>query len=72
MSDCEIAKSCPFFNDKMANMPADSAKLKENYCKSNSLHCARFMVYQALGENKIPPDLLPNEKEKAYPIIAEG
>jgi hypothetical protein len=72
MSDCEISKTCPFFNDKMSSMPADAAKLKEDYCTSNSLHCARFMIYQAVGEAKIPGDLLPTEKDKAYPIIAEG
>lgn len=71
MSDCEISKTCLFFNNNQANMPADADKLKEDYCKSNSLHCAKYMVYQALGEGKITADLLPNEKDKAYIIIAE-
>ena len=72
MSNCEIAKTCPFYNDKMSDMPDNADKLKEDYCNSNNLHCARFMVFQAIGEDKIPGDLLPNEKEKAYPLIAEG
>ena len=72
MSNCDISVGCPFYNDKQANMPADADKLKHDYCKTNNLHCARYMVYQAIGESKIPGDLLPNEKDKAYLIIAEG
>ncbi len=66
MDQCEFIDTCFY-----AKNSSDSV-LKESYCDSNSLHCARFMVIQALGEDKAPNDLMPDEKMKAYGILAEN
>ena len=70
MADCELLEGCVFFNDKMANMPATAELYKDQYCRENNLECARFMVFKALGKEKVPLDLFPNMKEKAQEIIA--
>jgi methyl-accepting chemotaxis protein len=49
----------------------DVEKMKEEYCLSNNLHCARYMVAMAVGEDRVPADLYPHEKDKAYTLIAE-
>lgn len=64
MEKCEYAESCAF--------PAKNpdSELKSTYCESNSLHCARYMVIQAVSEDAVPEDLLPTDKTKAYGILA--
>ncbi len=48
MDKCEFLETCYFYKNN------DDSELKESYCNSNSLHCARFMVFQALGADKTP------------------
>ncbi len=66
MDKCEFLETCYFYKNN------DDSELKESYCNSNSLHCARFMVFQALGADKAPEDLMPDEKMKAYALLAEN
>jgi hypothetical protein len=72
MGECEFMGTCPFFNNKTSPMPANAEELKNNYCKTNNLHCALYMIASSLGAEKFPLDVLPIEKDKAYAIIAQG
>jgi len=70
MADCEILETCLFFTDKMENMPTTAELLKRRFCRSNNSDCARYIVYKALGRDKVPPYLAPNQLDKANEIIA--
>ena len=72
MSSCEFNERCAFFNGKLESMPPDVDALKQKYCLSNNLHCARYIVANAMGPAKMPPDLFPHQKDRAYIIIAAG
>ncbi|MBK5965647.1 hypothetical protein CCR95_16530 [Thiocystis minor] len=72
MADCECLSGCPFFNDKMANMPAMAASYKKRYCHNEYATCGRYMVFKALGKAKVPADMFPNQEERARTIIAGG
>jgi len=72
MGECDLIETCPFFNDKIKTVNIDTEQLKEKYCKNNNLNCARYMIVQALGREKVPDDLLPDQKTTAYQIIAES
>ena len=72
MAQCECLDACPFFNDKMANMPGSAASFKRKYCEGDSSECARFMVFKALGKAKVPADLFPNQVDRAKQVIAKG
>ncbi|NWF75336.1 MAG: hypothetical protein HXY53_01955 [Nitrospirae bacterium] len=67
--DCECLKNCPFFNDKMANMPATAQMYKKRYCLDNNSECARYIVFKTLGRDKVPIDLFPNDLKKAKNLI---
>ena len=67
---CPSLQTCPFFNDKMAGMPAASELLKQRYCQSHHTTCARFMVKESGGA--APLSLFPNQTQKAQEIIAAG
>ncbi|MBN2282173.1 MAG: hypothetical protein JXQ65_16445 [Candidatus Marinimicrobia bacterium] len=72
MADCECLPGCPFFNDKMANMPAMASTYKSKYCQGDFANCARYMVFKALGKPSVPMDLYPNQKDTASRIIKGG
>lgn len=72
MADCELIQGCIFFNDKMKNMPATADILKNKYCKDEFLTCARYKVAKALGREKVPLDLYPQQAEKAGKLISAG
>jgi hypothetical protein len=69
---CEKSSLCPFFKKSMPNQPANTDELIKKFCEGNSLNCARAMVYDALGDTKVPGDLLPEDKPGAYAAIAGG
>jgi len=70
MSECVCLPKCPFFNDRMANMPAMANKIKDKYCKGDHSNCARFLVFKALGPGKAPDTLFPAQVEMAQAVIA--
>jgi len=70
MADCVCLERCPFFNDRMANMPAVADMMKEKYCKGDSSSCARFMVFKAKGKDFVPADMYPRDVAKAKELMA--
>ena len=71
MADCPMLSGCPFFHDRMKNMPATSEIYKKNYCRGDNTNCARFMVRQTVGPEHVPADLFPNQRERAETLIKE-
>ena len=69
MTDCECLAKCPFFNDRMENMPGMADLYKQNYCHKDYAQCARYRVFKALGRENVPPDLFPNDAEGADAIL---
>lgn len=69
MPDCEMLATCPFFNDKMKDMPGTAKIYKEKYCKTNNKECARYSVLKSKGKEYVPPDMFPNMLDWASKII---
>ncbi|MBN1801725.1 MAG: hypothetical protein JW891_09485 [Candidatus Lokiarchaeota archaeon] len=69
MVECKYIANCPFFNNKMSNMPKTATLFKERYCKADNSRCARLMVSKNLGKEMGPSDLFPNQIERAYNLI---
>ncbi len=72
MTDCECLEKCPFFHDKMENMPSMAGMLKQRYCQGEWGLCARHRVFCALGRSAVPTDLFPNQVERVDEIISAG
>jgi hypothetical protein len=70
MADCPYILPCPFFNDRMANMPSMAAMIKSSYCKGDYTECARYLVRDKLGKGTVPEDLFPNAKDRAAKLVA--
>jgi hypothetical protein len=71
MADCKFLSACPFFNDKMENMPSAADMMKKLYCQWNYSQCARYMVVTALGIKNTPPDLFPGDASRAGIILTQ-
>jgi hypothetical protein len=69
MADCMCLPKCVFFNDKMADMPATAERMKTKLCRGDNAQCARFMVFNTLGRDKVPGNLYPNMVERAKVLI---
>ncbi len=72
MSNCECLPQCPFFNHVMQDMPTTTDRMMKKYCLRDSANCARYMVFEALGSQKIPPTLFPNQTDRALELISLG
>jgi hypothetical protein len=68
--DCPYLAPCPFFNDRMAKMPATADVFKASYCRRSYTDCARFRVAEKLGKEKVPADLFPNQTERGAELVA--
>lgn len=69
MDNCALAEKCIFFNDLMHNMPSTAAVYKKIYCQQDFAKCARYLVCQGKGRDKVPADLFPNQLERAEQIL---
>ena len=69
MSECESRGTCPFFNDKMANMPAMKDLYKNRYCRGDFNSCARYMVSKSKGKGQVPIDLFPHNRGRAAMLM---
>jgi len=71
MAECQNLAGCPFFNDRMANMPFTAEMIKRKLCKGDNTGCARYMVSKAVGKEHVPANLIPNQVDRAEEIINE-
>ncbi len=69
MAQCECLEGCPFFHDKMENMPSMAETYKNKYCLGDFEECARYIVFSKKGKPAVPKNLFPNQKEKALAIV---
>ncbi len=70
MAECVCLSKCLFFNDKMSAMPTTAERMKKRYCLGESAGCARYIVFSALGREKVPTDLFPHNVERAQALLA--
>ena len=68
MSDCVCLEQCPFFHDKMENMPSMAEMLKQRYCKGDWHECARHQIFEEFGVEAVPGNLFPNQNQLAMDL----
>jgi len=67
--ECTCLEACPFFHDRMKNMPSMAGVLKQLFCTGDWKSCARCMVFSELGREAVPSDLFPDETDRANAIL---
>lgn len=71
MPDCECMHICQFFRGKIQKENGLGALFWKTYCHGNKTHCARYIMIQALGGEKVPVSLFPNMEAYAHKLIKE-
>jgi hypothetical protein len=61
--------NCSCFNEVLASMPSVAGLMRDRYCKGTQQNCARIVVSSAVGGSHVPPDLAPNDSERAQVIV---
>jgi len=72
MTECPNFSGCRFFIENMKNSPSTSAMVQNSYCKSKYETCARYLVFQKLGETHVPADLSPSDSERVAGILSKS
>jgi methyl-accepting chemotaxis protein len=67
MPNCEKLEKCPFFADRLANMPTIAEVLKKQYCLGDKTTCARYIV--SLAGKPVPSDLFPNQTSRIPELL---
>jgi hypothetical protein len=68
---CEYLETCPFFHDKLENMPVTAETYKKQYCRADFITCARYRIAKEKGPENVPDDLFPNQRSKADRILEQ-
>ena len=71
MAVCTLQDICHFFDDEMRYMPGLAELYRSIYCMTDNSDCARYIVAEKLGREKVPQNLYPNMLSKAKEIVAE-
>lgn len=69
MANCELIKQCIFFENQMREMPSTAAAFKNFYCEQGYDKCARYLVGNAIGFDKVPDNLFPGQRDLVETII---
>jgi len=70
MPDCAMLPNCPFFNGRLKGLAGLTELYKEQFCRVAFDRCARFMVMQVCGRDRVPADLYPTQYHRAGEVIA--
>lgn len=72
MADCESLPHCHFFNNRqICETPGLVDLLKARFCHGDNSECARYIIAQRLGEEKVPKDLFPSHSVRAEEILRD-
>jgi len=56
----------------MLNRPATATLYRGMFCEYNPNKCARFLIAEELGFDKVPTDLFPTMREQANIILEDN
>ncbi len=67
---CEHIGSCKFFEQTLSGSPEPIRQgYQRQYCRDGALTCARRVVAQMLGRERVPVDLGPHESARAVLLL---
>ena len=70
MSRCKLANVCPFFTGKLGNLNGLYTIYMRKFCLGDCYNCARYMVAEKVGSERVPANLYPTQKVQARMILA--
>ncbi len=68
---CEYCSRCVVCTGGVGFDTRSARRYREHYCSGAWRSCARWAVARAIGIDKVPDDLLPNDHDRADTYILE-
>lgn len=68
---CNLAKECVFYQKYENTIIPLNQRLLTEYCMKNHTQCARWKIYQTIGFEWIPMNMLPYQHERTKQILNE-
>ena len=68
---CPFLDRCTLLLHHENRMPNLIDSVKKYYCTNHISQCARKWIYETIGQNYVPPLLLPNQWEWAESIASD-
>ena len=68
---CPLTHECAFYQKSNAYMPTISHRLKDEYCVKSYRECACWHLFNTIGAEWAPLDMLPYQHERAEQIMNE-
>jgi hypothetical protein len=65
MPRCSNTETCCFFTAEVGFSPALHDAMKERYCLGDHSSCARLRASLIVGMDRVPPDMLPSDSDRA-------
>lgn len=63
MTECEYTAVCEFFVSEVGYSPELNHKMKQQFCLEDNAGCARLLAKDAVGADRVPPEMLPTDRE---------
>lgn len=70
MDNCPRVSICRFYPQHAEANPKLAEEFRSRYCTGNYLSCARYSVAKALGHDRVPDTLQPNNYAEARRLAA--
>lgn len=73
MCKCPYYSKCiqSFFKNELGDDKIMKAIIKHDFCIQKPSQCARYWIYNKLGDHKLPDDFYPYQKRDARNMIPE-
>lgn len=72
MPACPHIKQCALLSRTLAQMPTLAGVYRQLYCTEAWRLCARHVVLEHLGAQRVPPSLFPFEDDRAELLLRLG
>ena len=66
--NCEYLESCAFVQQMVRTDPLTAYTVRITYCNQDKKDCARYGLIQAVGPERVPDFLWPNDEEEASEV----
>jgi len=67
---CKYAGNCPVFTTALGPLPHIGLRYRRSYCRGGWGECARYVLADAVGSERVPRTLLPNQMDRVTELMA--
>lgn len=71
MAECKYVPQCPFYHNRMEEIPGTGERIRDQYCRNQPEDCARYKLYELVDHRSVPYNLFPHQRSRVPAILLE-